>query len=826
MRRKNEVFRLMWPFKKKVRQRRLEVRKHLPTRSKGWWQSFRQAGGVRSGLIVLGLLAALVALDRATGPLPPYRPGQYVPSDRLARVDFLSKKNPEQARKFTPAVFSLDPKRLEEIQQRIEKLPDLVALEDSPSRRELAQTLKRSEPQQWEAFARTMSQVDPESYAADVAALDEVLSGVILVDEQQAAVQRTRAAREVFLATPESRSRTQIQNLVSVQDPNVAGGEIREALDKAGLFDRRIRDEITELILADLRSNGPLWVYNAEATNQQIELTLEWLRTLPPERLPEYLRVQHLAGEVLVRASRKPGDQGDAMQGLTRAEIDLLRDEAQAFRDQEKQWTPWRAGVRSFGRVGLFVTVLALFAAYLVFYYPRVIENHWRALSLALLLALGLAASALVVYVLDWDPHAGVFAVLMAAIIAALVYDRRFALMFAALASALQVLLLRQGFELGLIYFVAAAVTIFQLNDVRTRTKLIRVAAVSGAAMAAMIWLMQLSRDVPWPFILYSSLWGASAAVLVGFLAQGILPMIERVFRIATSMTLLEWCDASKPLLKRIAMEAPGTYNHSLQLGAMCEAAAESIGSDGLRARVGAYYHDIGKIHKPDYFIENASGGDSKHAKLSPAMSLLIIIGHVKDGLELAREYNLPRVLHEFIASHHGTTLVQCFYQAATEKRKNGSSDRKPDEVEFRYPGPKPHSREAAILMLADAAESSVRSMSEPTPGRIENQVHAMVTRRMMDGQLDQCQLTLQEVHQIEASLVKSLCSFYHSRIAYPTPEGEKPSAAESKSAKSQARKTQQDSQSAPGESKPSSQAGKSAPGREPQPSPASTGGS
>ena len=173
-------------------------------------------------------------------------------------------------------------------------------------------------------------------------------------------------------------------------------------------------------------------------------------------------------------------------------------------------------------------------------------------------------------------------------------------------------------------------------------------------------------------------------------------------------------------------------------------------------------------------------------------MSLLIIIGHVKDGIELAREYSLPRALHEFIATHHGTTLVQYFYHAAAEQRKS-DTDRAPDEVEYRYPGPKPRSKEAAVLMLADAAESSVRAMSEPTPGRIENQVGAMVSRRLMDGQLDgarpwsrlmdgqldDCELTLREVHQIETSLIKSLCSVYHSRISYPTPPGEKPSAAE-----------------------------------------------
>jgi len=307
---------------------------------------------------------------------------------------------------------------------------------------------------------------------------------------------------------------------------------------------------------------------------------------------------------------------------------------------------------------------------------------------------------------------------------------------------------------------------------------LIEISGISALVVMVTVFATAASQAVPIRFALFDGLWAAGAVLLAGFVVQGMLPLIERAFGIATSMTLLEWCDASRPLLKRLAMEAPGTYNHSLQIGTMCETAAEAIGARGLLARVGAYYHDIGKINKPDYFIENQAGSDSKHTKLSPAMSLLIIIGHVKDGMEMAHEYSLPRALHEFIATHHGTTLVQYFYHAATEQRKN-SADRAPDEVEFRYPGPKPRSREAAILMLADASESSVRAMAEPTPGRIESQVHTMVNRRLMDGQLDDCELTLREVHLIEASLVKSLCGIYHGRITYPTPPGEKPSAAE-----------------------------------------------
>ncbi|MGB2821515.1 MAG: HDIG domain-containing metalloprotein, partial [Phycisphaerae bacterium] len=430
------------------------------------------------------------------------------------------------------------------------------------------------------------------------------------------------------------------------------------------------------------------------------------------------------------------------------------------------------------GRAGVLAVAVALLGLYVARYHARLTDEPRRMLGLLIVLMLMLILNKALVAVVALNPHAAVLPAVMVGAILAIACNQQFALAVGSAFAMIAVLHIRGSVELLLVLLAGLASTVLQLDEIRTRTKLIRAAGVSAAGVFLVVCIIGLAEAVPWSLTIVDALWAAGCAAGVGFVVQGILPLIERVFHVATSLTLLEWCDASRPLLKRLAMEAPGTYNHSLQLGAMCEAAAEATNAGGLLARVGAYYHDIGKINKSDYFIENQDGTASRHAKLSPAMSLLIIVGHVKDGVEMAREYGLPKVLHEFIATHHGTTLVQYFYQAATEQRKDGT-DRAPDETEFRYPGPKPRSKESAILMLADAAESSVRSMSEPTPGRIENQVNAMVTRRLMDGQLDECELTLREVHQIESSLTKSLCSMYHARIAYPTPAGQKPSAAE-----------------------------------------------
>src|SRR6185312_4856505 len=201
-------------------------------------------------------------------------------------------------------------------------------------------------------------------------------------------------------------------------------------------------------------------------------------------------------------------------------------------------------------------------------------------------------------------------------------------------------------------------------------------------------------------------LYAGAAGLGVGFVVLGILPFIEKAFKITTSMTLLELADVSQPLLRRLAVEAPGTYNHSLQVATLAEAAADAIGANALLCRVASYYHDIGKINKADYFCENQGDGTNRHINLSPSVSLLIIIGHVKDGVELAKEYNLPASILPFIQQHHGTTLIEYFYhQACTRQDKDEDGPCVP-ETQYRYAGPKPKSKEIAILMVADAVES------------------------------------------------------------------------------------------------------------------------
>ncbi|MCY6371815.1 HD family phosphohydrolase [Clostridium ganghwense] len=256
------------------------------------------------------------------------------------------------------------------------------------------------------------------------------------------------------------------------------------------------------------------------------------------------------------------------------------------------------------------------------------------------------------------------------------------------------------------------------------------------------------------------------ASVLAAVLTIGFLPFFESTFDIVTTIKLLELSNPNHPVQKMLLLEAPGTYHHSVLVANLAEVAAEQVGGNPVLARVSAYYHDIGKIKRPMFFKENQIGKDNPHDKINPNLSTLIITSHVKDGLEIAKEHKLPKVIQDAIEQHHGTSLVKYFYITA----KNTSE--KPEEVkeeDFRYLGPIPESKEIAILMLADSIEAAVRSISEPTKGKIEEMVNNIIKARLNEGQLDNCDLTLKDLDKIRKAFLKALSGIYHQRIEYPT---------------------------------------------------------
>jgi len=444
-----------------------------------------------------------------------------------------------------------------------------------------------------------------------------------------------------------------------------------------------------------------------------------------------------------------------------------------------------QAGIVEVAPIAVIVVLISLGGVLYIYHFQkRITKNHARALVLVGLFVILLAITRLLTLSTGETFWATGTAV-TTAIIMTIAYNQRFAIgmsvfycFFACLAVGQMESKLTDIYLL-LVMTTGAVTCCFCLKEIRTRIKLLQVSTLAAIIVfitAAALNL--LSKELNIANIIRDSALHAGITLVVGVLIQGLLPLIEKAFRIATSMTLLDYSDANQKLLKRLHMEAPGTFSHSLLIGSIAEAAAEAIGRNGLLCRVGAYYHDIGKINKAGYFVENELGSASRHKELSPTMSHLIIVGHVKDGIEMAKEYGLPSVLRQFIETHHGTTLIEHFYNEAKKqmaKNSKGKTADAPSESEFRYPGPKPRTKEAAIVMLVDTVESAVRSLQEVTPTKIEAVVHNMAMKRLQDGQFDECDMSLRELSQIEASISKTLAAHYHGRIAYPKPPDEPP---------------------------------------------------
>ncbi|MBI9018606.1 MAG: HDIG domain-containing protein [Phycisphaerae bacterium] len=416
---------------------------------------------------------------------------------------------------------------------------------------------------------------------------------------------------------------------------------------------------------------------------------------------------------------------------------------------------------------------------------PSVVKKHGQGF-LFLFILIFMVAFVRLCLLMGWSLYLTIMPTMILGIMMAIAYNQRFALGISSFLVLISILAMAdfkdisfgQGFGVLFSAGLAAALVILMLGRIRKFTKLLEACSLAAVVMFLLIFMVGIwqsrGHEPDFKQILINCLWGSGSALSVGFLMQGLLPLVEKLFRTATDMTLMAYGESTQPLLKRLAVEAPGTFNHSWQIGMLAESAAEAIGANGLLCRVGSYYHDVGKMNKPRYFIENQAESFNQHRELSPTMSRMIIIGHVKDGLELLDEYNIPKVLWQFTETHHGTTLVAYFFHAATKKAQEADQNERVEETEFRYPGPKPYTKESAIVMLADVVEGATRAMSEPTPSRIEQLVHQLVNMRLQDGQLDDSDITMKELHIIEKSLVKSLCAMYHGRIAYPKSDKEK----------------------------------------------------
>ena len=386
-------------------------------------------------------------------------------------------------------------------------------------------------------------------------------------------------------------------------------------------------------------------------------------------------------------------------------------------------------------------------------------------LQLGLLLALILfTANSLIVYSSIPSLYIPVASVAMLTVM--LFNDLQLAYMMTLLSSTLVGLLLGSDLNLVLVFFIGSLTGVFSIKEARTRSDLIKSGFFVG--LMQMICMILLTRDRDFLFSRDFSYNDLRPLFINGLVSVTVVMFTSKIFEwlfgVLTNFSLLELADTNHPLLKRMAIEAPGTYHHSLIVSNLAESAADAIGANALLARVGAYYHDIGKMVKPEYFTENQLGGGNKHDHLEPTMSRLVILNHVKEGIDLARKHKLNPLIVDFIPQHHGTGLIYYFYQRALE----GAENQNISEENFRYPGPKPQSRETAVVLLAVSVEGATRALEDPNPAKIDEVVKKIINNKFIDGQLDECTLTLKDLESISKTFSRILSAMYHGRIKYP----------------------------------------------------------
>lgn len=729
--------------------------------------------GLMTSVVFALICGALVAWAREQ---PMLSTGRVMSDTRTVRVPFTTideqqtETNRESARQRTPRVYQADSAVLDEVLTSLRNLPrTLAGVEgvdqvETTIRDQFHLTDERILAMQGFAGDDTY-----EDWGRLIDGLRDVLRRRPMLDAQawQRATQQTLSPQIKLSYADGTWEHVALRDVVNIGDAQSLTSEARNMVRVAGL--EGAAAEVAEHRLTT--GVRPTFQFDAEATGAAQDAAADAVTD----------------ARRTVAVGQKIYERGDT---LSPSQYELAMDEAREFSSQGSFWIRW---TRRAGAMGGAVLITLMLAGYIASFSTRISSRPARMGWLGVVIGGSLCFSLIGTAI---EPRAimltGVAPTLLVAAMITIAYNQRVALAVGGCLALLTGIGLSQPIESLLLVLVGVAVAVWRLKELRDRRTLVSMSVTLGAALVIGALLVSaVDRPVTRPDWTPWALQAVKDAALAGFgglLVGGvtlfILPVVERVFDITTGMTLIELRDPKQPLLREMQQRAPGTYNHSLNVASIAENAADAVGADSLLTYVGCLYHDIGKVNKPEYFVENQSGGANKHDKLSPAMSLLVIVGHVKDGMAMARQHGLPRSLQHFIEAHHGTTLVEYFYKRARkqaigvddeghEQPSTGEpaveieGERLPEEVDYRYPGPKPQTKEVAIVMLSDAVESATRTLAEPTPARIDSLVRDLANRRLMDGQFDECDLTLADLRAIVESISKTVASIYHGRISY-----------------------------------------------------------
>lgn len=689
--------------------------------------------GHPAGVAVLTwALLVLLFVPAVTQPTIQVAPGQVSPVDLSAprtienryRTALLQEEAVKEALRRAaedPANYSIDPTASVQAGDRVRKAIAILAAERT---------------RLWES-----SQSPPSAAAANARAAElreQILNEAKLVVPASAVSAALRLPAASFAALSEQApaivERLMGSTRIGPDGVNAARERLAREVDRLKAPEE-VKPLLQELASAALVPNLILDPARLERLRQ------EAIRTVQP--------VMVLQNQVILR-------RGDV---VTEEHVQLLRDLGMLQKTRQ-----FWASVLGVGLV--LAALVGITAAYLVRFHPSVARSP-RLATLVATLGLLVTVAARVLAELPWDFAGYLTPVALAAMLATVLLDAHVGIVMVAGLSVLVGLFFGFDARHVALGFVTGIIAVFNVHRLSQRSDLTRTGVIAGVAgLVALAALGMLRADTR---TLMGSWAGLANGLLSAVLALGLLPFVESLFGVVSSVRLMELSNPNQPLLRRLLLEAPGTYHHSLMVGNLAEAAAEAVGADPVLCRAGALYHDVGKVRRPYFFVENQFADSNPHDRLSPSLSTLIIMSHVKDGVELARQARLPEALVEFIRSHHGTDLVRYFYLKAV----NAEGAEKVKEEDFRYPGPKPRGKETAIVMLADSVEASARSLGHPTPGRIEGLVRRVIRERLLDGQLDESTLTLQELNEIARAFVKVLTGVYHARIEYPQLERE-----------------------------------------------------
>ncbi len=429
---------------------------------------------------------------------------------------------------------------------------------------------------------------------------------------------------------------------------------------------------------------------------------------------------------------------------------------------------------RFLGTFMLTSLVLLIFYKDIKRYKPLYLKNYKMLVLLCLLITGTLLASRVFAFLhsgmergLDL-PAGGAFIyglpVPIGSMLVTLVFDFHTAIIFSFVISLLAGIW--QNNPLFAVYaFIGSLTAAFCVIRCKKRSALIKAGlAVTAINLLTSAIILVYNSTILTPVAISTFFFAAISGIMVAGVVSLILPVIEYLFGVTTDISLIELLDLDQPLMRNMLITTPGTYHHSVIVGNLAEAAAEAVGANPLLARVSAYYHDIGKMKMPEYFVENQTNNVNRHDKLLPHMSSMILTAHVKEGLELARQYKLPQTVTDIIQQHHGTSVITYFYQKAVDQ----SAEQKPLKEDYQYPGPKPQTRVAALVMMADAVEAASRTLTDPTPARIAAHVEKIINNIFLDGQIDECELTLKDISEIKRRFTHTLMGIFHRRIVYP----------------------------------------------------------